>query len=673
MWGSCFLAVLFMLAILYLPGYLYAKALCPDRFSALVCAPLFSIVAYVAIGIFYTLINVKVAWFALVLPVVLLGLGVFALTVRKHPAKPTGSGEKFRWASLACYVGVGCVLTSLYYLHSVGDPQKFAQVFDNALHLNMIHAFVSSGHYSILHANAYMDLIGTDSAPIEISSFSFYPGAWHLIAALASDALGTPAPVAETAINFACIAVVFPASICLFFHFLFGRNKLIILCGALTCLAFAIFPWKMMVFGPLYSNMMAFSLLPLVLFGVAMLFLFKKGSFLRWLVFVCVGGIALGAAQPNAVFSAVVLILPFCVWRLYAALRQVMHSKNRAFAVCAGVVLVSLALWVILWASPAFRGVVSYNWVSFESSGESVLGVLTLTLVDIPAQLLLALFVLTGIVNALVQRKRRYLICSYLIAALLYGVAASTEGLMKSLMAGFWYTDYHRIGAVLAIAAMPLAAWGLAWTIQMFGRFLQHVIHDRRVRNALAAICICVPFFFLCFTPFQAVAFASPQTHAFSHITEGIREYADTTVQIYQDDELAFVERAKQIVEQDPGVVVNFPYDGSVFTYGRNSLPVYYRALDPYSGQTDESVCLRTSLVNLAHDPEVRQAVQTTNAKYVLLLDAASKGSINYALFPEKDYKEWQGIRNITEETEGFELVLSEGDMRLYKILDTKR
>ena len=64
---------------------------------------------------------------------------------------------------------------------------------------------------------------------------------------------------------------------------------------------------------------------------------------------------------------------------------------------------------------------------------------------------------------------------------------------------------------------------------------------------------------------------------------------------------------------------------------------------------------------------EVRQTLEDLDAHYVMLLDDPSsdnptKTSLRY----EED--SWKGIETITENTPGFKLILSEGDMRLYEI-----
>ena len=63
----------------------------------------------------------------------------------------------------------------------------------------------------------------------------------------------------------------------------------------------------------------------------------------------------------------------------------------------------------------------------------------------------------------------------------------------------------------------------------------------------------------------------------------------------------------------------------------------------------------------------VQQAVSDFGAEYLLLLDYQNEnGSGMYS--GGYDASDWQGVLSVTDETPGFEVVLSEGDMRLYRI-----
>ena len=63
----------------------------------------------------------------------------------------------------------------------------------------------------------------------------------------------------------------------------------------------------------------------------------------------------------------------------------------------------------------------------------------------------------------------------------------------------------------------------------------------------------------------------------------------------------------------------------------------------------------------------MRSALESVGADYVLVLDDERVAADRAYLFTY-DPALWQGILSIDADTPGFELVLSEGDMRLYRI-----
>ena len=119
-------------------------------------------------------------------------------------------------------------------------------------------------------------------------------------------------------------------------------------------------------------------------------------------------------------------------------------------------------------------------------------------------------------------------------------------------------------------------------------------------------------------------------------------------------------------------MIVNYPDDGSVFSYATDDLNILYRysllSSEVPDSETKESELIRTRLNKISSDPEVKSAVRTLGVKYVLLLDQGKKEDelVKLPQFGNPEY--WTGITGINDLTPGFTTVLSEGDMRLYKI-----
>ena len=117
--------------------------------------------------------------------------------------------------------------------------------------------------------------------------------------------------------------------------------------------------------------------------------------------------------------------------------------------------------------------------------------------------------------------------------------------------------------------------------------------------------------------------------------------------------------------------MINDPHDGSVYAYGIKNINTYYRKFF-FPKDNEVSDLIRTRLANISFDNKVKEAVKSVDAKYVLVLDNSFDGKSGIKYFNWYKREEWKGIHNITEDTPGFELVLIEGNMRLYRITGQK-
>ena len=76
---------------------------------------------------------------------------------------------------------------------------------------------------------------------------------------------------------------------------------------------------------------------------------------------------------------------------------------------------------------------------------------------------------------------------------------------------------------------------------------------------------------------------------------------------------------------------------------------------------------LADKIDRIATDDEVARTAEKLGVEYVLMLDIPhKKGSTYYGSFDETY---WKGVYGIKDDTPGFEVVLSDGNMRLYRII----
>ena len=67
-------------------------------------------------------------------------------------------------------------------------------------------------------------------------------------------------------------------------------------------------------------------------------------------------------------------------------------------------------------------------------------------------------------------------------------------------------------------------------------------------------------------------------------------------------------------------LVINDPNDGSIYAYGLDNINTYYRRFFvPINNDTSDLI--RTRLADISFDGQVKDAVKSINAKYVLVLD----------------------------------------------------
>jgi hypothetical protein len=324
------------------------------------------------------------------------------------------------------------------------------------------------------------------------------------------------------------------------------------------------------------------------------------------------------------------------------------------------------------------QSVIAFYWEALGSKSEVLARVLSLSLTTLSApQWALAFCVLLGVVVSFFKREFLWLTFTYGLVALVFVLGCSSNGFLKHFLIGFWYTDPFRVAVMLSIAATPLAAIGMVGIYGLIEK-LSRVVQPNRQTGCTVAMSalLVVMFFFANYCPSFAFGGSAEVKSSFGIFQDRIHSLTDA---IYDEDEQDFVQQAKTFIN-DGDIVINDPYDGSAYLYGIEGVDVFYRRFHgyDYASETEYSHLLRENLADYASNSEVQDAVNETGAKWVLLLDAKDGELIQDDNLdtrwenwdpPRGAIENWLGLYEIKEETPGFELVLSDGDMRLYKIL----
>lgn len=612
--------------------------------------------------------------------------------------------SKRNFVILSVYILVGILMASFVFLAALDTPESFGHFDDNAAHYNFIRSFLDTQYYSVLHVNGYVGLANYQG--------EFYPALWHILTACMADLSGASVLMAFNASVFVFTAIVLPVSWFALMATLFPRRLDVLVAGSLCCVVFGAFPWGFLIFGQLVSNMAAFAMIPAVVafFIATVRSPLTRGRRVLYALLLVAGFGGMAGAQPNAIFTTGL----FCVFWLTYYVMYVIDSRSSvknvfAFQIIAFILILAAVcvIWAAFYYAPFMHSVVTKDWPAYSGIPQAIARGLSLTVGrrEDP-QLLLGLLVIIGLVGAFRIKGYRWMGALYLFGFVLYVADAGTEGFLTCVLTGFWYNDPYRVGAMLALFATPLAALGLANTIRALARLLgriaerrnrpednmledasgRHVDYNDIVRHAgkkrikkrwstyvVSAVLVLLVLVASLIHPFK---YTLPNGNSYK---AGLQKIQNYLVERYtwedgkyglNDDQFAFLQQANEAVP-DGELVLNDPYDGSAWGYGLDGLNINWRGFKSTRAVIPNDI-IRLKLAEVSTNAEVQQALKDGGFHYLLRLDGGDDTSSGLRT---KDYRynaeDWAGIENITDETPGFEVVLSDGDMRLYKIVDT--
>lgn len=723
MWLTLALAILTGLVVLYVPGYFFGRASRLDHASSALVAPAFSLVIFAVLGIVLYKADVSCSGLALFALSLIVGLAAFLVSfvVNRTAAAPrisiTGVDAIKTLKVAALYAIVALAMTTVVFLLAIDGPESFSRNDDTTVHLNVVRAFLDTGTYSTLAANSFLDQ-GVEG--------SFYPATWHIATAIVASLFGGNVTLATNAMIVATLAFVLPIGFGTLMLRVFGGGgqRRIVFAGAAVALAFSGFPWGFVVFGQLLPNMLSFSLIPL-----AMLLLMSAidpvsaksseegeregrslaGTRTVLVVALVFALVAIAFSQPNGAFT-------FGIWAVLYGIGRVFFQPDAARArfekrrilIALAILVAACLAWAAAYFAPFMQGVVQNTWSATLSPAEAVVsGLMFMFTIRQGVQPFLSILVLVGVIWTCRNRRYLWMTIAYFAALIMYIISVSTDGVLKHVLTGFWYTDYNRTGAMAAFFAIPLAAIGFAQVVTWLQGLLlrgarkkalgatesmeQTLVscsaeHETRgfassawprdgkspaARSTLVgATCVLVAVFLTCeFAPIH-VKF-SEKRDIYMGLVQIDRELSNrySWENTLTSEEDAFIDEALDVIP-DGALVINTPNDGSCWSYGVEGINVFYRRCSDTGSNENEHAAelLRTELCNVATSSEVQQTLDELDAHYLLALDTprtedSTVTSMRYT--PEH----WQGIESINDTTPGFKVLLSKGDMRLYEIV----
>lgn len=643
MWGLFAISFLMAVVFLYVPGYLFNRVFFSRSLKALAFAPVSSIAYFTIAGML--LFPLKLSWFVLPLILLLINLVLFFFF-----KKPREKEQRREYLTCVIYVLCGLVVSTFVFLCNVDSAISFSVLTDTTFHLSCAQAMLDSGHYSVLHTSEYPEVMTQGNG-------AFYPAAWHLLVAFAAGAVSVPVTLASNAVNYAICSVVFPLSVWLFLSRLFRDKNTYVVAGGLVCSLFAAFPWNFLVVGQYDANLLAFALIPSLLFLLVSVFDTKGGEFSLAVnaFLIAIAGFSLAVAQTNALFASGVLCLPLImrfIWNKCEAKEGSFFSIKRLAALIVACLIVAV-IWYVAYSLPFMQSVVQVQRPICATTEQALCNILTVSFgIPFAPQIVLGLLVFLGLI-IVVYKKREFLwiLASYILVCLLYFVCAAVDNPIRQILCGFWYSGVNKIGGMVVFAAIPLAAIALCELIGLIRRKFCF-------RNCGKPACLVCAFLLIMsavlYFPLKK-AEIEPGLVFISGRIEADYEYAN--IVSFDENERSFIRKVKTYIDDEP--VINIPADGSAWLYATEGINVRYRQF--YSVMNNDYELFKTSLAEVATNPNVAEAVKESGVRYVLLLDE----KVHIGLFDET---EWDGILTINDNTPGFEPVLSDGAMRLYKI-----
>lgn len=675
----------FLLAIvfLFLPGCVLVQALNikVQLPLAIIMAPVVSAAYYGLLGTAYTIAGIQSSPATLLAPIAIL-LAV-ELVLYLKDGNRRAFIKKDEAAAIVLYAAVGVLIGWYVFVRSLTSHSGMVEQYDVVFHANLIRKFIETGNFSCIGVN-----VGTlDASFYGSSATGFYPAAWHEVVALVVISTGIPLTMAMNAVNWVYCSVVFPAGMLGLFKVVFKDDRQKILIGSIAPLAFTAFPWRDLLWGPIFPNTASFCCMPAVTVAF-MLFFSSDGIAIgkgKLLAAGVVGIAGLGMLQPNAVFAAAIFVVFYIMHIMNSpenANGLAMHSRGKNHAarnrrlLSLLLFVACIVVWTLLYRSSFMHGVVSYSdWTAYTTAVQAFVNILTQSYMmgmgyyTFP-QLCLAAVVLLGFATALLRRETRWLAAPYSFFCIAFIINVSTDGFLKRYLTGFWYSDPNRIAAICAIMAMPFAVIGLSllymWVRAIIARYSDV---PEKLHGALPALCVTAVFLLMNYYPnYINPSDGAAVTTAFGEIRSQY-EIAYQKLSPYTESEEAFARQCLEILPED-ALVINNPGDGSVIAYGFDGLHVMYDEVETgvnasAAADSSESQIIRSSLVDIANNSAVKEAVADTGAKYIILLsrDDGDTSATNKFVADE-----WAGISSINDETPGFKLLLSDGQMRLYEI-----
>ncbi len=650
-WMATLPLLLLAVGVLFAPGYLIGRLLGLTHVASLAVAPAFMVTIIAVSAIVVQQLDLAWDWRAVLVGVLVIGLICGAVRIARR-SKASMARRSLSWRRILTFtiaLGTPAVIISYRFARIIGSPEHISQTFDNVFHLNAVRHILDTSSGSSMTLGGFTSLVSTPS---------FYPAAWHDLVALIADVDAYSIPIAVSITNIAIAAFIWPVG-CIFLTsvLLPGRNTALLIAGPASA-ALGAFPYLMIDFGVLYPNLLSIALAPVVL-GLSIMVLGlhapSRGHRIQLTVALLLALPGLALAHPSTVMALIAMLTP-AVLTVVVRLFVLVHRRKANPAFYIGLAAASVAygiVFYVLWKTVRPKESAA-TWLPIQSAGQAIGEVMTQAPMERPVAWTMAILIALGLMVEF-KRRRFWMIGGYLVTAGLFVIVSGfAPDEFRLFWTGVWYNDSYRLAALLPIAAVPLAASGGYFVVQVVRERIQQLrsvgsAPRQGLRNLATGV-----VFALTVSGGTALTTQGSSVSAAAH--SAASAYALTADSpLISTDEWEMLEVVDEYVPEDDYIITD-PWNGSSLSYAladRKALKLHI-----FSKSGGQISRVYHDLDDLMSDPTVCAAVQALDSYYVL--DFGGREIHGGDHTPPS----FQNLEN----NPGLELIHREGDTRLYEI-----
>lgn len=652
-WSAAVLPALVSALVYMLPGIMVALAAGFRMGRAILVAPTLSVGTVAGLAVVLGKVGVRFSIWTELIGTLLLTAAVLALRLlitrpqhrRVDHHHGTSPGRLRVWAAPFMGLVINAVTVWWTFIDVLSGPDAIIQAYDTPFHFSVIRYLMVTSNGSSIGAALVDRTVGS----------SFYPAGWHDTVALVAQTTDAWLPVAVNANVILILTLVWPLSVMALTRAILPGHPWALLGAGAAAGLFGAFPMRFAIWGLLYSNLLSWAILP----GAMAIFIWmwQRRPLTSSLLLFAIAFTGVALCQPNGVFTAAVLLMPFLLAQSWRMCRGKRLGAVRAILVDVVLVTGVAALWHKIYNAPFMHRTVIFDWPAHTNVEgafrELVTGSTNNMRLSPVISAATAIAVATWVILWARRRDRSlWPVVALLGTGVLYVLGAGVPSesavpgrlhFMRDLLTGFWYHDQYRLAAIPVLVAVPLVGALIAAVAEGSSR-------HRFVSGCAAALVL------------SLILVPTLVTSEFSVRRANIeRDSSLNGTQPLTPTELNFLQQVTRYVPTGEPVLNN-PYDGSAYAYGLMNLNTVYRSYEAnwIGHATKDQDDLHQVTNDAAAKPDlVCPLLERNDVRYVLVMP---KNATSYSGQDGVRYSVswWKGLE-ISSSTPGFVPVLTDG------------